>query len=288
MSNLSDTLTIPSYDSETPAVDEIPAPVVEQVDPGSDTTEQTSVVDAAPSPVLDVDAVGDHLVSLVVDGQTKTVPLTEAVSLAQKGEYFTQEMQALRKTEAEHRNAIQLAEALKRDPQGTMELLSVRLGTGTSAPATEETVYQTPEEQKIAELEAKLERVSSQIESSDNDRRLRADLDALKAKVGEFNEEELIAHAASNSTFNLEAAYAHMHLDKITKGQEALAAEAARQSVIDQKRGTQVVSRAGTAATGSLTETVDLPTHFAESYELAKNGKTVPAAQQLPDFIRQY
>jgi len=282
MSDLSATLSIPSYEPES---SDVPGDT-QQVDAGGNPETEAGPEPVA-APTLNLDEVGDHVVELNVGGETKTVSVKEAVSdLAQKGAYFTQEMQALRDTERENATAIQFYKAFERDPDRMTRLVATERGLDLGSTAPAEPEYQTPEEQKIAELESQLAQVSQRQSRSEQQRKLDDDLARLEGKYGELDRDALLAHAMDhNIVGNLDAAYAHMHADKIVKGREAEAAQANRQAVIDEKRSTQAVSRSQSAASGSQQEVVAAPSSFAESYLLASEGTALTDDQLMPDFI---
>lgn len=282
MSDLSATLNIPEYE---PEASDVPTDN-QHVDAGGNPETEAGPEPVA-APTLNLDEVGDHTVELNVAGETRTVSVKEAVSdLAQKGAYFTQEMQALRETERENAAAIQFYKAFERDPGRMTRLMATEQGLELGNTAQAEPEYQTPEEQKIAELETQLAQVSQRQSRSEQQRKLDDELAGLEAKYGELDRDALLAHAMDNNIIgNLDAAYAHMNADKIAVGREAEAAQANRQAVIEEKRATQVVSRSQSAASGSQQDVVATPSTFAESYLLASEGTVLTDDQLIPDFI---
>ena len=293
MASLSETLGIPTYDTETTdtaATVDAPLEDVEQVDDDGELELEVQLgqEDEPEYSFLDVDTLGDQMVELKVDGETKIVSASEAIKeYAQKGVFFTQEMQKVRDQERENLDAIQLAKALKANPEGTLRALQATLGVATTEPSVkEDDTYLTDDERKIAALEKQINDLASTQSLSEQRRQLEHDLDSLETKFGSFDREALLAHATNFGIIgNLEAAFAHMNVDKITAGSDAMKREAERRSALEQKRAATAVSRTKQTATGTQSEIVEKPSSVTDSYLLAKEGKSV---DWVPDFVKRF
>lgn len=293
MASLSETLGIPTYDTDTLAETEdavvAPQENAEQVDDGGELELDAELgqEDEPEYSFLDVDSLGDQMVELKVDGEIKIVSVKEAISeYAQKGLHFTQSMQQVRDQERENLDAIQLAKALKANPEGTLRALQATLGVAPTETVKEDDTYLTDDERKIAALEKQINDLASNQSLSEQRRQLEHDLDSLESKYGSFDREALLAHAQNYGIIgNLEAAFAHMNVDKITVGADAMKREAERRSALEQKRAATAVSRTKTVASGTQSEVVEKSSSVADAYLMAKEGKLNDG---LPDFVKRF
>lgn len=182
-------------------------------------TETTSEVEGStesttPSTTaLDIDSYGTHVVTIKVDGEELTVPLSEALSGYQRQADYTRKTQEL----AADRRSIEAYESLNAaflaDPKGTIEALARQAGVdlgGAAAPDVE----LDPEEARLAKIESFM--------ADEQQRREQARLDGtladLRSRYGEENvvESELIQYAVQRgfTIDTLDDAFKSLHYDK--------------------------------------------------------------------------
>lgn len=209
-------------------------------------------------------------VESIFDVDGTPITLDEAKNGYLRQSDYTRKTQELAEMRSRLSEAEAIAEALRANPVATLNALSEAFGVGLQAQAPHDPFEDMdPESARIAMLEQK---VAAQEQAA-----LQAAIDAevsnLHQQFGDFNEQELFAHAVKGNFPNLRAAYADMHFAQV---QERLAAverkqaeEAAR--VAAKRDQASVIHDTGARAGGSVTEAQ--PAEFGsvrEAYLAAK------------------
>ena len=257
-------------------------------DAGDAPETEVSEVTETTQDILDVDAYGDQLVPLIVDGEEILKPLREVAAEGMMQSKFTKEMQTLREKERQYENYIRVGEALQTDPEGTLRMLNAQMGWNqpNQQAASEEEEFLSDEEKAIRHTQAELEEVKNRLAVAEQQRQLEKEFADLEAAVGPVDRDELVKYADSAGIYNLRAAYADMNLDLIQKGKTVSQSESAKQRVLAEKRDAQVVSRGGQAqAAGSGGDVVETPSDVREAIALAGEGKEVEF--RMPSWIKQ-
>lgn len=210
-------------------------------------------------PFIDLDEFRDKYVSIKVDGEEITVPLSEAIAGYQRQADYTRKTQTLaaQKSELQWANAIK--GALENDPQGTIELLASQFGVRLPAAQSkqEDSIFgdslwddEPVVDKKYADIEQRLrafeeERAQAQLERT---------ITHLSQKYGdEFDAREVVAAALAAGSTDLEATFKQIKFDKVMEDAKAAkAAAAARSQKTKAKREAAVVSGGSAAASGGV------------------------------------
>ena len=105
---------------------------------------------------LDLDEYGSKTVVIKIDGEMVEVPLSEALAGYQRQSDYTRKTQELSKQKQDVQTASALAEALARDPQGTLNLLQQHYGVSQHNIQTsyEEDMWVDPLAKELEEIKA--------------------------------------------------------------------------------------------------------------------------------------
>ena len=212
--------------------------------------------------------VGDGY-TIKVDGVEEQVSLDELRDGYQRQSDYTRKTQEL----ASERGRLQQAEAivnsLEADPAGTLEALGNAFGvertTGVSPDPVDPWDEPDPSEQRIANLEARLE----QQDRLHRRQQVEKQVEQLKGTHGDFDAPALYQHALTHKIGNLEAALAHMRYDTVTAKVSKLEQDQER---TDAKRGASVVEPSGSKQAGSTSEPVKAVSSIREAFMDAKRS----------------
>ena len=212
--------------------------------------------------------VGDGY-TIKVDGVEEQVSLDELRDGYQRQSDYTRKTQEL----ASERGRLQQAEAivnsLEADPAGTLEALGNAFGvertTGASPDPVDPWDEPDPSEQRIANLEARLE----QQDRLQRRQQVEKQVEQLKGTHGDFDAPALYQHALTHKIGNLEAALAHMRYDTVTAKVSKLEQDQER---TDAKRGASVVEPSGSKQAGSTSEPVKAVSSIREAFMDAKRS----------------
>ena len=199
----------------------------------------------------------------------------QQVSLDELRDGYQRQSDYTRKTQelASERGRLQQAEAivnsLEADPAGTLEALGNAFGvertTGASPDPVDPWDEPDPSEQRIANLEARLE----QQDRVHRRQQVEKQVEQLKSTHGDFDAPALYQHALTHKIGNLEAALAHMRYDTVTAKVSQLEQDQER---TEAKRGASVVEPSGSKQAGSTTEPVKTVSSIREAFMDAKRS----------------
>lgn len=202
---------------------------------------------------LDLEEYGSKTVVIKVDGEMVEVPLSEALAGYQRQSDYTRKTQELSKQKQDVQTASALAEALSRDPQGTLSLLQQHYGVSQQNVQAfyEEDMWVDPLVKELDEIKAwkrdlEYKQTLSEVEN---------EIIALERKYGEdFNREEVIVKALASGSQNLEETFKLIQFDKVyTERGEATRKVAQTSQRTQAKKSAQVVS-GGNTSTGGVAE----------------------------------
>ena len=218
-----DSAVIEFPDGTTPPVEPT---VTEPVEP---------VAEVDPGKVLDLEAYGDYLVPVKVNGEEKFVPLSEARSGVMMQLDYTRKTQELSTQAAELAEARAIAEALQRDPAGTLKVLQEYYAEDDSEQVDLEAM--DPQERTIHELQ----QWKAQQEATAAEQALDAELDAIEARHG-IPKDVVLQYAVENNIPNLNWAVGDMQLNQAdVVAQHRAEHEAAKQARLQAKAGAPAV-----------------------------------------------
>lgn len=218
---------------------------------------------------IDVNEYGDKHVIIKVDGEEVEVPLKEALAGYQRQADYTRKTQELSKQKQGIQTAAALAEALERDPHGTLSLLQQHYGVNTPVQAPQEDVWVDPlvkelEEIKAWKRELEYQQTLSQVEKEILD---------LERKYGEdFDREEVIARALATGSQNLEETFKLIQFDKVyAERTEATKKVAETTKRTQAKKSAQVVSGASSSKGGGVAP-APKPTSVLDAWTAAEKA----------------
>lgn len=203
---------------------------------------------------IDINEYGEKRVIIKVDGEDVEVPLKEALAGYQRQADYTRKTQELSKQKQETQTAAALAQALERDPAGTLSLLQQHYGVSQPNVQTyQEDVWVDPVVQEIEEIKAwKREMEYHQTLAS-----VEKEIIDLEQKYGnDFNREEVIARALATGSQDLEATFKLLQFDKVFTERKMATNKVAETTQRTQaKKSAQVVSSGPSAKGGGVTPT---------------------------------
>lgn len=218
-------------------------------------------------PVLDLDQFADQVIDL---GNGEFLPVAELKNgAALRQADYTRKTQELAELRKQAESALTLDQALRADPQGTLQYLASKHGmTIAEAQAAvaaqqqqsandnwwEDDYSDSYQQQPQSDLEARLARM----EQIEQQRQAQAELDnvfgGLKAKYGEdFNEQEVARAAAERGIYDprmLEMVYRDLAFEKITMARTQATTQAQQQAAAEEARRRQAAAEAA-ASTGA-------------------------------------
>lgn len=252
---------------------ESPAPEMGQAG-GTEVGESPS--SEAPSyDYVDVDSFADKYVKIKIDGEELDVPFKEAVSGYQRQADYTRKTQELASQRENLQHAATLAEALERDPSGTLDILGRFYGANNTPFANQQPVKQEPEfldplERQVWELNQKVQTFEQFQAQQDLER----EVSRLQTQYPDFNPVEVITTALQTGTDNLESVYKQMAYDKLVQevqtyrqAQQVIASQ--NQAVEEAKRQASFVA-GGASANGAGTEPVGRISSVQDAWLAAK------------------
>jgi hypothetical protein len=247
---------------------EMTAPDLGQVE----VTEVGQATETAPSyDYINVDEIADRYVKVKVDGTELDVPVKEALSGYQRQADYTRKTQELAAQRESLQYAETLAQALERDPAGTIELLGRHYGAVTPVnqqPSVPE--FADPLERQVWELNQKI----SSFEQTQAQAELQQEIGRLQNQYPDFNAADVIKTALDMGVDNLEAVYKQMAYDKVVhelnvfKAAQDVMSQQSNQ-VTDAKRQAAFVA-GGSSAAGAGVEPVGQISSVADAWAAAK------------------
>lgn len=223
------------------------------------------------NPILDVDAFGDHYVTVKVDGEEVRVPLSEAVAGYSRQADYTRKTQELAQQRQELQWASAIKAALENDPAGTLDLLSDHYGVSRKEaqrmidedPFLSDYGMDDPVAKRLSEID---ERVSA-FEKMQAQQRLESEIVRLQKTYGEdFDPQEVVAAAVAQGTTNLEAVFKQISFDRVVARQRLEADKTAKK--VEDKRQASVVSNTSSAKTAK--DDVGAIRSITDAYNAAK------------------
>ncbi len=220
---------------------------------------------------VDLDAMGDHLVAIKVNGIEMEVPLSELRNGYMRQQDFTRKTQLLAERRKEVETAERILAAYQADPKSTVRMLAEQAGIESDDFA------QFDDDDPVARKIAELEREIQTVRKREVEREIDREVGELKSRynVDDSEVEDLMRFAASRS-LDLQSAYKLLHFDDAHSAlQQALARKKAEEQIIEEKKAAGAVHLGvgSSAATGGKTEVVERPRSIREAYLLAKQGK---------------
>lgn len=214
-----------------------------------DTSVDDAVIDSTPDaePVeatTDTEPLGTedaNLYAIKVGGEERQVTLEELTRLAQQGDDYTRKSQSLADERRTLARAKAIQEALEADPASALAALSQAYGIGGADGADDELM--DPMERRLRDLERQLQTR----EERERNAQIERELGELRSQFGEFDEDELFAHAVAGGFTTLRAAYRDLKFDSVYETQRQAQEQATRTAA---KRDAQVV-HAGAAPSGA-------------------------------------
>ena len=242
-----------------------------EADPTLDGGQVEPEGDIAPEPnYLDVDQYGDYYAKVKVDGEELEVPVKEALQGYQRQADYTRKTQEL-----SHRaQQVQFWEAVDRamqaDPASTLQFLQNQYGisqatvaANTSYDDTVDDWFTDPSERRIAELEQRLQGVTSYFEQQQASQLLDQVVGHLQQRYGDdFDPKAVITEAVNRGISDprlLESVYKEMAFDRLMARQSANADQQARKAAQDQARKEAAQQAASTVSRGSGSPAVQAP-----------------------------
>lgn len=168
-----------------------------------------------------------------VNGEEIEVTQDELLSGYQRQTDYTRKTQEVARQAETLRRAAAIQEALERDPEEALRVLSEAYGVNFTQDAGDEDLMD-PMERKQRELERQINSLQHTARQAQIDRTL----NDLKTQYGDFDEEALFAHSLKTGIQDLRAAYRDMTYDERVQSTSQVAKQTA-------KRDAQVVHEGG-------------------------------------------
>lgn len=209
-------------------------------DGGQAEGEDTGEVTAPEQSYFDIEAHGDQLVKIKVDGVEQSVPLRELPNGYMRQEAFTQKTQALAADRQRLSAAETLALAYERNPHETVRFLAQQQGlTLAEAQAQAEAATQEQEDgwtndtyvdPRMTQLDSRLANIEA--------REARMDLERNITHLGtvygaDFDATEVIAKAIEYGTTDLEGVYKQIAFDRVFSRSQAEAQVATQRAATE-------------------------------------------------------
>lgn len=184
-----------------------------------------------------------------VDG--RPITLDEARNGFLRQSDYTKKTQELSEMRSRLAEAEAIAEALRANPTATLNALSEAFGVGLQAQEVDPYMDMDPDLARIATLEQKIAaQEQAALQASIN-----AEVANLHNAFGEFNDQELFAHAIKGNFPNLRAAYADMNFMQLqTQLGEMQRKQSEAEARVAAKREAAVIHDGGTRAGGSVSD----------------------------------
>lgn len=201
-------------------------------------------------PFLDISQYADHYVTVKVDGEEISVPLSEAVAGYSRQADYTRKTQELASQKQELQWASAIRQALDNDPSGTIDLLAEHYGVTRKQaqamvdddPYLSDSSWDDPVDKRLREID---QRVKS-FEQAQAQAKLEMEISRLQSKYGEeFDPQEVVSAALAQGNTNLEAVFKQIAFDRISSKRQISAKKNAE--VTEAKKVASVVSGASSA-----------------------------------------
>lgn len=241
--------------------------------------------------LLDVNEYGDRMVTVKVDGEEVTVPLSEAIQGYQRQADYTRKTQELAQERQMADQLRALQAALENNPDTTIQVLQQTYGVAAAQQMVDAAGEQAQTDAQAGEgdwsendpvvqrLRAFEERFS-EFERFQAQQMLDRTLGGLQEKYGDdFNAHEVMAAALERGVTDvsqLEAVYKQMAFDKVYAMSQAQRDAAAQREAEDRQRQAAKEELSGTVSDGPgvagnvTAPPVSQPTTVAEAWALAK------------------
>ncbi len=234
--------------------------VVDDQTANTETTDDTSGFEGVDVEVTSADegTPAAPTYEVVVDGETITVSLDEALAGYSRQADYTRKTQELATQREELGYASRLVDALESDPVSALEALHQAYEVATGAPVAPAVPDPSldeldPEERRYAELE---QRVVAQ-EQAAFERQVNAELEGLHGQYGQFDDVDLVKFAVVNGISSLTVAAKAFMFDAIhTKAAADSAAAAAKRNLPPVAGGHGVAGGAVTAGAANDRPTI--------------------------------
>lgn len=224
------------------------APVDSGLDSSYETVETSTPSDTAydtPSDDISESAVP---VESIFDIDGTGISLDEARNGFLRQSDYTKKTQELAEQRSRLAEAEAITEALRNDPQGTLNALSEAFGVNFVAQDQNPYEDMDPDLARIAMLEQKIEAQEA------NARQVAIDteLNSMHNAFGEFNDQELFAHAIKGNFPSLQSAYADMNFSALSARLDVLTKKQAEEDArVQAKRDASVVHDGGNRVSGA-------------------------------------
>jgi len=202
---------------------------------------------------LDINELGDHYITVRVDGEDVDVLLSEAVAGYSRQSDYTRKTQELATQKSELQWATAIKQALDNDPAGTLKLLSSHYGVSNKEAqqmVNDDDFFGDgfdevdPMSKRLQEFEKRV----SVFEQAQAQQELQVEISRLQTKYGEdFDAREVVAFAVANNNSDLEGVFKQLAFDRVsTRGKQ----NSAESKTVESKRAASVVSGASSAKGG--------------------------------------
>lgn len=235
------------------------------------TQEETSDTPAEEPEIeyLDTSELGDRYVKLTIDGEEKSVPLSEALQGYNSNAAATKRFQEASALKAEASDALKLAQAVQNDPGLTMQILAKQAGLSVDqflnltpgqqkdiaadqAPeptfenAWEKQLYE--ERQERMKLEQRFEQREREMEQQRADESLRGVVQSLKNQYSASDED---IQPALEQAFEMNAPFEMLPLIFQAQQFQKQQAQSSVKSEVEQKAAAETAARQAAAAQAS-------------------------------------
>jgi deoxyribodipyrimidine photolyase len=200
---------------------------------------------------LDVDAYKEHRVPIKVSGEESEVTLDELRSGYMRQADYTSKTQEVAALRSQLHRAEALMTAVQTDPQGTLAALADHYGISMAEAAQH--IDDTAEfvddmDPAIRERLDRIEGYFAQQQASAHRSQIDTEFHTLHSQFGEFDDQQVIAHALKTGT-TVTDAYKLLHFeDVLGKANHASKEDA----VVDAKRAAQIVETGGKARSAAV------------------------------------
>lgn len=184
------------------------------------------------------------LYSIMVDGEEATVTLDELRNGYQRQSDYTKKTQSLAAERDRLAQAESIIHALENDPEGTLKTLGDAFGINmdnSGFSSEQEMTDIDPDEARIRKIEQTIENQQKTFRQQE----LQRELNTLRDKYGEVDENQLFNHAIKANISNLETAYKDMTYSNLV---EKLSTKTTEDDIVAQKREASVISEGGSTA----------------------------------------
>lgn len=235
---------------------------------------------------LDLDSIADQKTRLKIGDEDVEVSVSDLRNGYLRQQDYTRKTQSLAEERAANEYAVTLAEALRQNPRETIAYLQSQIEAQGVAAAEVDEWPEDPEERRLAEIEAQVNRRLAPIEAAHAAREVQEHVARLSTRYGDdFVAEDVVNEALRRGHRDhrqLEAVYKEMAFDRYRASELARQDLTAKQAVQTQAKvdaKSQIVSHSGGSSNVTPAPTVTQPTSLREAWNLA--------AQQLgqPELI---